>query len=257
MHFKRRKIIRCIICLLILLSNYISATAQVMQSQKILRLSVSAYAGKVFSTDKHFSNQSFSGFCFGGAGFLQYQSGKAIHELEMLYLSGSLKPGVHASSADISIINGSYYNLYTIGDAARSALSCKAGGAIDILYVKRMYDDFVNNQASFEFAGSVAAAFEINWQNIHTSGLRLSDRISLPLITLLQQPGFGGGQGGETTITSLNTFLRIRNKLSLEKTITGGQSLSIAYVWDFYRVHTDREVLQANHQVAITYIFTL
>jgi hypothetical protein len=247
-----------IICLLILVTYAATGKTQEDRLQKKWVLHIRVVAGKLYNTDRNFSSQPFSGINGGGAASIIYQANNVSHEWSISFYGGNLKSSDHSMTGTQTGTGFDYINLYRMGAASGSAISVKAGPCVNVLYNKRVYDGFVNNRTSFEFASSAGAAGEVTWSgNLAANGISIADRICIPIISTLIQPAFGGepadGYNNRTQVTSVGNFLRISNRLSVEKVIGERHAVSLHYEWDFYRIDTERVVKQANHQVAFAW----
>lgn len=228
------------------------------------RLSAKLIASNQQVTDKYFSAVPFSGIHYGVAASAQFTKNNNLHEWETGFSTGSIETHTNpAASGKQSLFAFNYYNLYKVSPGNTSPWTIRAGGSINVLYAKRSYDDFINNNTSGEFAASLSAAAEATVDfGEALPGLSLSDQLTVPFVSALAQPAFGEKLSGGSVFSnmqagSFSSFLRIKNKLALDKKITDNQSISLSYIWDYYRFTTDRRVYQAGHKLALQYSFTL
>jgi len=223
-------------------------------------------------SDKNFTTLLYTGQSAGYYASLKYETNNSFHELELFYTTGiktmKVLPEAHLRAG---YFNLAYTNLYRIGALENHSLACKIGGALDMLYAKRKFNNFINNNVAFEFAASLSAAVEGTYKfGNGLAGFSITDRLTVPFGTLLAQPSFGSNnaagsvlQNGnsigdifkENRIAGFSSFLRFKNYCSLEKAISDNGKLSLNYTWDFYRLNGLRQVMQASHRLELMYSF--
>ncbi len=235
-------------------------------------LKVGGILNKESVVDNTFTAIPYAGINWGGTASVKYQKEKVSHEVECYFSKGNLKTAVNPeSSLSNSYFNLDYNNLYTIGSNSAGSVLLMAGGSLNILYARRDYAAFINNNSSFEFAASLGGATEFCYFfNNRLSGFSLSDRINIPLVSAVVQPAFGSdnaagvlNQNGLSAkdlfnyerIVSFSSFMRIKNLLSIDKMIGPRQKISFNYAWDYYQISGTREVKQAIHSLGLTYSF--
>ena len=214
--------------------------------------------------DKTFSSIPYSGNNWGGYLSIKLQKKKAFHELRGYYATGALQAAsLTTGRLNQTYINADYAWLYKLGrDNDHSLFAFKAGPGIDVLYAKREYTQFINNNESFEFATSLSGIFEAScFFSNKPEGFYISNRICLPFVSYITQPIFGDedsqGSDKNSAVTSFSSFFRVLNSLSLEKKLSIRQKLSLFYTWDYYQIRRAREVKQATHQLGLTYSFII
>lgn len=221
-------------------------------------VSIKAAASKQYVTDNTFSALPFSGIHAGGGVSVLYIRNTVLHELEGSLLKGNIRTNTDPeATATQTWLTFDYYNLYIVKPGE---LNIRLGGSINGLYAKRKYDDFINNNASNEFTASLSAAAEAAW--FFEPAFCIYNRLALPVVSAVAQPEFGDKEGSSGVFNpvkaaSFSSFLRIKNKLAIEKNIGERQTLCLSYTWDYYRLSTHRPVKQAAHQLALNYSFTL
>lgn len=222
--------------------------------------------------DKAFSIVPYSGNNWGGTTSLKYQNKKVSQELGIYFSKGILKTSVApAVSLNNTYFNVDYTNLRQLSSNNKQLISCKVGGSIAILYADRQYKNFINNNASFDFAASLGATVEVSYAfKNKLTGFVISDKINIPFVSAVVQPSFGSynpsGVLNQNNIAakdffkngrilSFSNFLRFKNLLSIEKNITLSQKISFNYTWDYYSILSAREIKQSYHQLGLTYSF--
>ena len=223
-------------------------------------------------SDKNFTTISYSGQNVGYSGGLKYETNNSFHELELFYTTGTkIMKALPEERLRAGYFNIDYTNLYRIGDLENHSLACKIGGALDMLYAKRKFNNFINNNVAFEFAASLSAAIEGTYKfGNGLAGFSITDRLKVPFVSLVSQPSFGSNNAAgsvsqndnsfgdilkDNRIAGFSSFLRFKNYCSLEKTITDNGKLSLNYTWDFYRLNGLRKVMQATHRLEFMYSF--
>jgi len=221
--------------------------------------------------ERSFSSIPFCGINFGVFCSSKYQKSKVSYELEGYYSKGILETKVYPfTDLRFTYLNIDFINLYKINSNPAS-ITYKAGGSVDILYQSRDYNNFINNKFSFDFAASLSSVFEVSYafRNM-LPGFVISDRIIVPVISSVEQPSFGReepsgySQDGSTIknflgsnrIMSFSSFVRVKNFVSLEKSMTNRQKLTLSYLWDYYQLSGSRDVKQANHRLGLIYSYT-
>ena len=225
-------------------------------------------AGVLFSkhrvVDKTFSSIPYSGNNWGGYLSVKLRKKRSLHEIRGFYAKGVLQ-AASPSTDELSqtYMNADYAWLYKLGgDDGHSLFAFKAGAGIDVLYTKREYTRFINNNESFEFAASLSGIFEASYFfNNKSQGFSISNRVCLPFLSFITQPIFGGEDSQDSDknseVTAFSLFFRFINSLSLEKKLSDRQKLSLFYTWDYYQIRRAREVKQAAHQLGLTYSFII
>lgn len=237
-------------------------------------ITVGAGASKFSVLDKKFSSVPYSGFGWKTVACVQYERGKAFHELAAGYSNGYLKTDIKPmNDLDQIYFDAGYLNLYDLSRSGEKRFTCKAGGSIHFLYAQRTYNNFINNNISFEFAASLSGVLQVSYAfRNRFAGFSISDRLMVPFISSIVQPAFdakelpGGinnsGSGGSgffhsNYIASFPSFTRVKNYLRLDKIFSSRHKISFAYIWDYYQFLRQREVLQASHNFGLTYTFIL
>jgi hypothetical protein len=244
-----------IICVLIFLFCFQHLSVQCQQTnQKEWSLVVHGAVQRTYITDPAYSATPFSGTGWSSGVGLQYLAGRSLHRVEANYSSANLYlPETRREELQPSLLQLGYNYLHQIGNGKR--LVCRAGANLGFIYNDRVYKGFINNNGTYDFAASLGAAVQLDYSLFPlTDDFLISNRLELPLISMVQYPDFGSeGTTGRNTnrIGSIPEFLRINNQLSAEKRWTPGFSTSLFYNWDFYRFPLPRSVKQAGHRVGI------
>lgn len=237
-------------------------------------INVGCIVNKGSVIDNTFSTLPYTGINGGGTASIKYQKKNVSHELESYFSTGNLKTAdSRITRLRNSYFNFDYNNLYTISSNSTGSVIMKAGGSLNVLYADREYAEFINNNSSFDFAASLSGAAEFCYFfNNNLSGFSISDRINIPLISAVVQPAFGSNNAaGDLNqnalsakdlftygrIASFSSFMRFKNIVSVEKSITRRQKFSLNYTWDYYQISGSRQVKQANHRLGLTYSFIL
>lgn len=213
--------------------------------------------------DKDFSAVPFSGVVPGASISLSHEGDRCIHALSFNYIGGSLKmSNQQEHKVSTKFLDAAYTWLYKLG-AAGGPWTGGAGGGLQVLYNGRTYSGVINNNASFDFAASLAlsGAVTYSFNNIWS----LSDQMSVPVVSWMIHPPYGqesalsslGGSGNRQKIASFSSFLRLKNMLSLNRQVGTRGMFCLAYSWDYYRINDLREVRQAIHNLGIIYRLTL
>jgi hypothetical protein len=251
-----------------------SLCAQTAQREDVNSLVFKIGTGINISTavDKNFSSLSFNGKSIGYLTSLKYVHDKFYNELEFYFANGrkstEIKP---AETLEATCFNADYSALYKISSSINKACTYKIGGGADIMYAKRVFNNFINNNASFEFAASFSAVAEfVYFFDNNSSGFSVHDRISVPVVSIISQSSFGSNTTDGNTnengnsfkdiisagnIAGFSSFFRIKNCTSLEKIVSNTGKLSLCYTWDFYRLHNTKQVMQANHRIELIYSY--
>lgn len=235
------------------------------------KIVVGAGAVQCYVIDNKFSSVPYSGAGWQIGGGIQYRKEKWFHELAARYAKSKLKMEKTGDGSDQSYVDGSYLALHSLGSTGQKRLTYQVGGSIQFLFAERTYEEFINNKVSFDFATSVSGLFHLSFAfDKDLKGFSISDRIFVPLVSLVVQPAFdseqlpgeldGGGSGGfasNSDVLSFGSFTRLKNELSLDMEISPGHELSLIYIWDYYQTRKQRKVQQATHGVALTYTISL
>lgn len=234
--------------------------------------SVGAGAGKSVVQDRRFTALSFDGITVAGFAAISYHKNKTSHQLECSYTKGNLQTPNKQNTLSGSHFTADYTNLYQLGDGNRPFIY-KAGICVNVLYNGRSFVGFINNNTSFDFAASLGAAASVQYFiGEQSAGFSIKERISIPLVSAIVQPSFGSNNAtgssdkagfspadifSQSRIQSFNSFLRLINMLGVEKRLADRHQLALNYTWDYCHFSGDRNVLQANHTIILSYCFIL
>lgn len=221
--------------------------------------------------DKNFSALPYSGNNLGASTSIAYQKKRALHNLKIEYSEGDLETAFQDKSTQ-ERLNLDYCTLYQFGTlTSTSQLKFYGGGSINFLYAARNYPSFTNNNDSFEAATSLSASVKVVLTPKNKLyGFLISNHISVPVISAIQQPAFGS----ETSSGSINSdgsklksifdnqeiagfsdFFRVKNELSLGRKLTRKQLISLSYLLDYYHIKSQREVKQSRHSFGLSYSY--
>jgi len=220
-----------------------------IHAQYVWQVQAAPILCKTSIIDRQYSSTSFSGVIPGGALGLSLVHGRAAHQLDLLYTSGNLHTDTHpAYDAKQQRFCADYTYLYAIRAPGSSPLTLDLGGAANFFYATRTFSAFINDNNPFDLAASLGAAARLGLSfGDRLAGLSLSDRVSVPLISYLSQ------NGADHRVAGPDGFLRLTNFLSLDKSLTERQQLSLTYSWDYYHIKGLRETREADHRLALNY----
>ena len=247
------------ICIILFFALYNVSEAQSIssQQQEKWQLSAGIVASQSNVIDKSFSSLPYTGINAGAFLSLQYRQNKSFHELDAFYSGGSLKTSGNFSQLKNIYLNIDYANVYAIGPANRSLKFC-GGGGINVLYAQRDYNNFVNNNNSFEFATSLSAVFEISY--LFNNTFSISDRLIVPVVSAVVQPDYGDDVKSNSFFSSMHmlsfsSFLRVKNNLRVDMNFAPRHNLGLGYSWDYYQLKDIRDVKYANHELMLIYSY--
>ena len=221
--------------------------------------------------DNNFSSLPYSGNQLGASSIISYKKRRALHDLEMSFSKGILKNQFQYQLTQMNFyIN--YSNLYKLGALAnKSALKVYGGGSLNFLYSSRKYQAFVNNNEAFESATSLSASIKVILApKSKPSMFSLSNLLSVPFISAVQQPAFGSEKLSRNIsedpskrssifesqkILSIADFFRIKNSISLGKNLNPKNNISLNYSIDYYHIKSQRGVEQFRHTFGLSYSY--
>jgi hypothetical protein len=263
-----------LVCLFLLLNNKCFSQRKPEKKINEWLLSVNLLANRPTVTDKKFSTLLFSGINAGAAIAIKYKRGTAEHNITACYAKGNLRTNsLSKAIANQSILDIDYANLYPVYTSKNNLLKVKLGPGLQFMYTKRAYKEFINLNQSFETVLSIGPVVQTayNFRGVLT-GFSISNRFAVPLAGIISQPAYAANvaEGQEANKTqgissffktgqraSLNKFFAIKNSLVIEKTFNGKHTIGVKYNWMYYKINTNRIVLQANHQLGIGYQYKL
>jgi hypothetical protein len=232
-------------------------------------------AGIVFNlykvTDKNFSTLTYRGSSPGAAVALRYEGKHAQHEIAALYISNANLSTNTSPQAKLNsgIFNMEYVNIYSLYVSSNNLFNCKAGAGIQFLNNSRKFNQFINNDFSFETALSFGAVAQLQYGlGKNNNSIILTTRITLPLFFIFSQPSYSGTSAEDqeaengtafkklftnTKTGSFSGFLRIKNEFAINKNLGNHHGISIIYNWEFYKIKTARSVIAASNQAGIQY----
>lgn len=217
-----------------------------------------------------FSSIPFRGITAGIGGFIKYQRPLAEHELHVFYTQGDNETNsTPLYNLNQTIFNIDYGNLYSIYSSANNLLECKVGGIIQLFYAGRVYNGFINQNHSFEsalsFGGNIKLIFNLPGK---LSGFAITNRLAIPLVfgystpdnlkNAMDSPGSKTNSAIDylftyTRLGGIGKLLKIKNFISIERTLNPKNLLALTYNWDYYNIETASKVNAANHQLGISY----
>lgn len=220
-----------------------------VHAQYVWQVQAAPILSKTSIVDKQYSSTSFSGIIPGGALGLSFIHGRAAHQLDLLYTSGSLHTDTHpVYDATQQRFCADYTWLYAIRAPGSSSFTLDLGGAADFFYATRTFSAFINDNKPFDLAASLGAAARLGLSfGERLPGLSLSDRVSVPLVSYLSQNSV------DHRVAGPDGFLRLTNFLSLDKALSEKQRLSLSYSWDYYHIKGLRETREADHRLGLNY----
>lgn len=224
-------------------------------------------------SDKSFSSLFYNGYNLGGSLSIKYNKEKVSQQMMFYYTQGKLQVESNTNNnLDNTYFNFDFIRIYNLKTSINGATIFRAGCSINVLYDYRNYHRYINHTSSFEFAASLSGAIEVSHSFKNKfAGLSISNQLTLPLISGIEQPVYGSDYAdGSANGNNINgrsflkyihvaffpDFFRVKNMTSLEKIISPRQKISLDYVLDYYKF-TEREVRQVNHRLGITYKHSL
>ncbi|WP_462252271.1 hypothetical protein [Ferruginibacter sp.] len=222
-------------------------------------------------TDKNFSALTYRGSSPGAAVALRYEGKHAEHEIAALYIAnGNLNTNSSPKAKlNAGIFNIEYVNIYSLYVSPNNSFNCKAGAAIQFLNNSRKFNQFINNDFSFETALSFGAVAQLQYAlGKNNNSIILTNRITLPVFSIFSQPSYSGSSAADKEAEngtafkklftnnqtgSFSKFLRVKNQFAINKNFGNRHGISIMYNWEFYKIKTARSVIASNNQAGIQY----
>jgi hypothetical protein len=263
-----------LVCLFFLFNNKCFSQGKPEKKVNEWLLSVNLLANRSAVTDKKFSALFFSGINAGAAIAIKYKHGNAEHNIKACYAKGNLRTNnLSKAIVNQSILNIDYANLYPVYTSKNNLLKLKFGSGLQFTHTKRTYKEFINLNQSFETVLSIGPVVQTayNFTGVLT-GFSISNHFVIPLAGVMSQPAYAANvaEGQEPNKTpgissffktgqavSLNKFFAIKNSLAIEKVFNRKHTIAVKYNWMYYKINTNRIVLQANHQLGIVYQYKL
>lgn len=218
--------------------------------------------------DKNFSLLPYFGNGLGLTAAIAYQGKNIKQEISVAYIATALKNNLN-NSLNQTYFSANNTSLFRLNKASQNSFKILAGPQMAIIYNSRNYDDFINNNATFEFATSLNAAIELNY-NLSRIGVLLKYKIATPVFSYVQQPAYGfetyflniDAQNDNNIKSSgyflgFNKFFRISNSFIIDKKLAQKHKLSLNYNLDFYKINTIREVKNFANSLTLSYGYLL
>ena len=127
-----------------------------------------------------------------------------------------------------------------------------SGGSLDFLDATRNYNQFANNYQTYEFAGSVNLVFRIEYLVSESFQLTIGDQVRAPFFAMVKQPELGG-EPGKLKFGSWDLWQDIGNKFYMQKVIGNRHHIALDYRFEYYTIHSDREVNQVHQAIGLSY----
>jgi hypothetical protein len=263
-----------LVCLFLLFNNKCFSQGKPEKKVNEWLLSVNLLVNRSAVTDKKFSALSFSGINAGAAIAIKYKHGTAEHDIAACYAKGNLSTNsLSKAIASQSILDVDYANLYPVYTSKNNLLKVKLGPGLQFIHTNRAFKEFINLNRSFETALSIGTVVQTayNFRGVLT-GFSISNRFAVPLAGIMSQPAYAANvaEGQEPNKTpgissffktgqavSLNKFFAIKNSLAIEKVFNKKHTVAVKYNWMYYKINSNRVILQANHQLGIAYQYKL
>jgi hypothetical protein len=236
-----------------------------------INLGLGLSGGRSFLLDNTISALTFSGFYKGiSARAVIERSSKQEHILYLTVSSGKSTQSSFYKSETLKInTNLSYTYLHewlAVGGTYRFSL--KSGFDISLLYNNRIYTGYINRKKSFEYNASVGAVVKaVLALNTNPEAWIIGSKLIFNPFSFLVQPAFEresiSGRIQENKESKLffksgklvgpANFFRLNNELFLQKPVSKTATISIAYLWNFWRIDGAREVKQGSHLLELGY----
>lgn len=159
------------------------------------------------------------------------------------------------------------HEWFSVAGAHRFSL--KSGAVIGLLYNNRIYKGYINREKSFEYNASIGAVVKTVFAlNSHPQAWTIGNKLAFSPLSFLVQPAFeretisGIIQENKNTNSFFKAgnligpagFFQLNNELLLQKTISKTAAVSVAYLWNFWRINGNREVKQGSHLLELIYL---
>jgi len=147
-------------------------------------------------------------------------------------------------------------------------LKLYAGGNISLLFNLKSAEQLDNSQLLYDYALSIGPAAKLDktvkWNK---RDCLASFGLSLPLLSHIARPyylnrvefidpenDFLGDLFSNSSIVSVNKYLRITSGLSFTYPLFNKNALKLGYAWDFYKMETINSVYAAEHLISISFL---
>lgn len=261
------KIVSIILCFLFLVSEGRAQTQNLNMEKWVFKLGFAL--NRSFVIDKNFSLINYNG---NGPGFnstINFKSKNVEQELSFSYSSYQLK-NKYQNKLDESYINGNYTSLFCLTNRENKGFKLLAGPNLSVMHNTRKYEGFLNNNNTFDFASSLGASIEFGCGiNKFMKGITLKNRFAMPFFSFVEQPVYGSegflfySNNEEPVAKNMNAFVgpgkyfRVTNTISIDKVLAQHHKIILAYLVDYYKISTIREVKRNNNSLVLSYGFIL
>ena len=147
-------------------------------------------------------------------------------------------------------------------------LKLYAGGNSSLLFNLKRAEQLDNSQLLYDYALSIGPAAKLDktvrWNK---RDCLASFGLSLPLLSHIARPyylnriefidpenDFLGDLFSNSSIVSVNKYLRITSGLSVTYPLFNKNALKLGYTWDFYKMKTINSVYAAEHLISISFL---
>ena len=203
--------------------------------------------------DQYYTEIPYYGSTIGGMMGFSYSKDNMTHDLEITFdradATLDTKPEYKLNQ---TYFKGTYTFLYEFSDESGSRLRVYSGGSLDFLDATRNYNQFANNYQTYEFAGSVNLVFRIEYLVSESFQLTIGDQVRAPFFAMVKQPELGG-EPGKLKFGSWDLWQDIGNKFYLQKAIGNRHHIALDYRFEYYTIHSDREVNQVHQAIGLSY----
>lgn len=227
-------------------------------------IDISVGIAKFSNQHSAYSSQEFAGSLPFFRSLFEFVDGKNHHLLHIGYAAGKLYTS-QAPKASLreTYLHADYFYSRNIGNVNTGKWRNEAGAGVTTFYSTNSYEEFINSTEAMELVTSVSGTFKTTYIISESGGWSISNRITLPIISLASQPGINliAGQAGLNTNNSVNAlrfifipdYFRINNQFQAEKRIGNRHMLMLGYTWDVYSIQSVYRKRQAYHLLAFAY----
>lgn len=230
-----------------------------------IKLGLGLSGGRSVLLDHTISALTFSGF-YGGisAKAVIERNNKEEHILYLTVRSGkSTKSSFYKNEIRMVSTELNYaYLLEWFSFAGTYRFSLKSGFDISLLYNNRNYQGYINRKKTFEYNASIGTVVKAVFAlNNKPESWTIGNKLVFNPLSFLIEPAFeretisGSIQENRNNnsffksgrIIGPASFFHLNNELLLQKPISKSSTVSVAYLWNFWRINGNREVKQGSH----------
>jgi hypothetical protein len=204
--------------------------------------------------DQQFSTVLYSGHSPIAMLSLGYQINKHLHELAFSFAKGNLtNDQAHNYTLNLQRITVQYTFGAEVGITSNQRWTNYLGASFGYLGNKKDYTGFINKSSSGEKNYSLGCMLQSGYRFGENEQWALLARLTLPVVSYVVQDDPGINQDESAKLVFIPKLFILNTALQLERKIGQNSAVLLKYQWDAYKLGGHLPVMQAAHNISLSY----